>query len=96
MIMEWTEIFQVLIESGILGWIVGATGVAFIVAMWRVFKEGRETKLKRDMLMAEHGPVDSWPEKAMRAYIKESFEFWDALSSFWKTIWRGIKKLFTK
>jgi hypothetical protein len=95
--MDFQEIFTVLTESGLIGYIIGAIGIALISASWKVFKEGREVKIKRDALIKEHGAlIEKWPKPALIVYAEESFEFWDALSSFWKTIWKGMKKIFTK
>ena len=89
--MDWNELFENLNLIGIIGWIVGIIGVAFISALWSAFKEGREAYMKYYQFKE-----DGWTTEEKDRYIQETGEFWESLRNLWTAIVTGVRKWFKK
>ena len=95
--VDWTAIFEALKEVGLFGYLIGLLAIPVVTAAWQVIKEGYEAHKAEARYVEEYGPdVSQWPDEALRKYAQENYEFWEALGGFWNTVWRGIRKLFTK
>jgi hypothetical protein len=90
--MDWTAVFETLMESGLIGWIVGLIGLTFVSALWNMIREGYKVNKKR--IEATEDGV--WTEQERIDYIDQSIKYWNAMSNFWKIVWNAVKKIFTK
>lgn len=91
--MEFSAVME------LLQWALAALGllaIPMIRAIWKVFKEGYEAHQTQIRYAKLHGEYDKWSKETLVKYAQQQFEFWEALEGFWKTLWKGVKKIFTK
>jgi hypothetical protein len=96
-LLSWSgvlEFLEMLVDSGILGYLIGLIGLAGFTAAYNVYKTGRKTLNYRE----QAGRDGKWTEEEKTKYIEISGEFWDAIKNFWQVIIKGlgIKKIFKK